>query len=568
MKRLKHIVFAFVAGLMVLAGCDLGKAPGPVDGPPSELAAIDSLMWQRPDSALQCLLTFRDAMLASSNTTDGDFMETHAMRLYNEHYYQLLAAELLYKNDYDQTNRTELQQVVAYFDSLCGRDGVHTVSTTVAFLDARAHYINGVGYYERDSLIEACGEYLDALRMMESHFAENELVGKKARFMSLTYNRLLDLFSYQLILMPELAIVCAKQSLAYNKIAPTSKYGESILYGKIGLQYDVLEEPDSAAYYYDKALEVLPDRNTLAYRDMLSSWAFCQHKHLGHTQIALDTLKSLVAKATDDNERITRYMSIGMVYVDIGQSDSAKLYLGTVFETDPVRAIIAAKPLKDIALSEGDTLKANEYALALANVGASAADNQFLVSKLNGLFQSYLQEKQEAASLRERKKTVRLTLMVLVPLLVSFGLAVAIVMWRRHRKRLAAQEAEAQQRQEADRKLEAVQRQLADTHDALKEKEWEALVTKVNAIFNDKQGNTCSRIIAAFEATYPQFAERLHTAYPDLTETERHLVVLKLLHFRAKEEAALLNLTENTVLKYRSQLNKKVDFGQISTWIG
>ena len=102
----------------------------------------------------------------------------------------------------------------------------------------------------------------------------------------------------------------------------------------------------------------------------------------------------------------------------------------------------------------------------------------------------------------------------------------------------------------------------------MKEKEWEALATKVYAIFNDKRGDTCSRIIATFEAAYPQFAERLHTAYPDLTETERHLVVLKLLHFRAKEEAALLNLTENTVLKYRSQLNKKVDFGQISTWIG
>ena len=66
---------------------------------------------------------------------------------------------------------------------------------------------------------------------------------------------------------------------------------------------------------------------------------------------------------------------------------------------------------------------------------------------------------------------------------------------------------------------------------------------------------------------YLAFAERLNVTYPDLTETERHLVVLNLLHFRAKEEAALLNLTENTVLKYRSNLNKKVGSDPISTLI-
>ena len=517
------------------------------------LQAIDTLLWNQPDSALVLIQDF-----AASPKADS-------LDVFDRHYSQVLVSELLYKNNYPITNRPELSQAMRYFDSLCScTDVARNVSTI--FLSARAHYINGVGYYERDSLIEACGEYLNALRMMEGHFEEKELVGHKARFMSLTYNRLLDVFRYQLMAKP--AIDCAKQSLAYNRIAPTSKYGESILYSKIGLQYDVLEEADSAAYYHDKALEVLPDRNTIVYRDLLSSWAFFQHNPLGHTQIALDSLKSLVAKATDDNERITRYMSIGMVYVDIGQFDSAKLYLEPVFEKDPDRAVVVAKPLKDIALSEGDTLKANEYALALADVGASAADNQFLVSELNDLFQSYMQEKQEAASLRERKKAMKQMLMVLVSLIVAIGLTVAIVMRRRHRKRMAAQEAEAQQRQEADRMQETIQRQLADALDALKEKEWEALTTKAKAIFDDKRGDSCRRIIAAFEAAYPQFAEKLNATYPDLTETERRLVVLNLLHFRAKEEAVLLDLTENTVLKYRSQLNKKVDFGQISTWIG
>ena len=582
-KHFLHI--ASLLGLAVLAACTPSvKVPEHIEGPTSELQAIDSLMWHQPDSALAMVLDYFDGRDGACSVSTAE--------TFNNHYAHLLLAELLYKNDYGQSNRAELQQAVNYFDSLTAgirgadtrkadtrgvslqpdpcRDASHASAkraqfAPITFLSARAHYINGVGYYERDSLIEACGEYLNALRMMEGHFEEKELVGHKARFMSLTYNRLLDVFRYQL--MPEPAIVCAKQSLAYNKIAPTSKYGESILYSKIGLQYDVLEEPDSAAYYHNKALEVLPDRNTLAYRDMVSSWAFFQHNSLGHTQIALDSLKSLVAKATDDNERITRYMSIGMVYVDIGQFDSAKLYLEPVFEKDPDRAIVVAKPLKDIALSEGDTLKANEYALPLAEVGASAADNQFLVSKLNDQFHGYLQEKQETALALERLEARRRNLWRGggVALLAIVGLAVAIVTRRSHRKRLAAQEAEAQRRlDEALQRHDAVERELQTKVDDALQQARAMLPQRVNDLYRSKLPNRLERIMAEFEAAYPRAMERLATAYPELNETERQIAMLNFLRFRSKEEADLTGFTENTTLKYRSNLNKKAGSDPIS----
>ena len=100
--------------------------PDPVEGREGptqmKLSAIDSLMWQRPDSALALLLpcfdTCRDAMLASPTDDAGIALETHSMRLYNRHYAHLLLAELLYKNDSAQTNRVELRQAVAYYDSL------------------------------------------------------------------------------------------------------------------------------------------------------------------------------------------------------------------------------------------------------------------------------------------------------------------------------------------------------------------------------------------------------------------------------------------------------------------
>ena len=172
MKRLLFIGFLF--GMVLLSACTSKvKAPEPavaehgrsVEGPFPKLSAIDSLMWQQPDSALAVMLEFS----ASS--------EADSLSEFEGHYCQVLVAELLFKNDYAQSNRTEVLKAVDYFDSIDN-----------AFLAARAHYIKGVGYYERDSLIEACTEYLNTLRIMENHFGENELVGKKARFMALTYS--------------------------------------------------------------------------------------------------------------------------------------------------------------------------------------------------------------------------------------------------------------------------------------------------------------------------------------------------------------------------------------------
>jgi DNA-binding CsgD family transcriptional regulator len=520
-------------------------------------------MWEKPDSALTVLMEY-----------EGD------MEGFNGHYAQLLAAELLFKNDYKQSNRTELLKAVHYFDSLVDLRGADARGASLPFLDARAHYINGVGFYEQDSLIEACGEYLNALRIMESHFAEGEMVGHKARFMALTYNRLGDLFSKQF--MQEPAIYCYKQALAYNRIAPTSPYGSSNILYRIGKQFDKLKVADSAAYYYEMAMELLPDRNNMVYRDIVSSRALSEIAFYGDAITALDSLKSMTAQAENETERLNRYRTIGSVYFSFEQYDSAKFYLMPVLEKDPNGAMLTAKYLKDIALKEGDTVKANKYALILANEGASAAESQAQVSKLNDIFQSYLQEKQEAASLRERRKMVRLTLMVLLPLLVVIGLVVAIVTRRSHKKRLAAQEAEAQRRlDEASQRLSEASLQLTEAsqrHDETERKlqtkveqailhTKELLQQRAMSLYYGKEKDKLQRILNEFATAYPQASERL-MATPNLKEQERNIIVLSFLHFRAKEIAELLGLSENTVLQYRSNIKKKMGSDPVSDLIG
>ena len=70
------------------------------------LESIDSLMWKEPDSALAVMMEFVASPEADSlNELEG-------------HYCQVLIAELLFKNDYAQSNRTEVLKAVDYFDSI------------------------------------------------------------------------------------------------------------------------------------------------------------------------------------------------------------------------------------------------------------------------------------------------------------------------------------------------------------------------------------------------------------------------------------------------------------------
>ena len=525
------------------------------------LEGIDSLMWVQPDSALAVMMEF-----AGSEAADS-------LDVFEGHYCQVLVAELLYKNYYKQSNRKDLLKAVHYFDSIVGMDGYGTDTRGVSvqeregFLAARAHYINGVGYYERDSLIEACGEYLNALRMMEGHFEEKVLVGHKARFMTLTYNRLGDLFSAQF--MQEPAIYCYKEALAYDRIAQVSPDKIANILYHLGKQYDKLNEVDSAACCYEKALELLTERNALLYRDLISVRALFEYSSHNDTVNSLDSLKRMTAQATNETERLNRYMIIGSIYQDMRQYDSAKAYFEPVleFEKESGMAGVSARALREIAMSEGDTLKANQYATMLIEKNTTAAEKQAQVSKLNDMFQNYLQENQEAASLRERRKVARMTL-AMVMALVVLAAVVVILMRRSHRKRMAANEAESQRRlSEALQRHGETERELQTKMEQAAQHTKEVLQQRAKAIYHSEEDDKLQRIMAEFETTYPRATEKLQKVCPDLSETERKLAILTFLRLRAKEEAELLGLSENTVRKYRSALYKKLDLGQFSVLV-
>ena len=441
MKRWFHI--AFLSCIVAFLACNRPVETQNFASPPPAdpaLQAIDSLMWQRPDSALACLLPWFD-------TSCRDGVHTVSASC-DRHYAHLLLAELLYKNDYGQNNRDDLLMAVAYYDSLTStlNDIPHApwrhggldpqspdLNASIAFLDARAHYINGVGYYERDSLVEACKEYLKALEVMEGRFEERNFVGRNAQFMALIYTRLTVLFSD--LYLHEQAIYFGKASLYFFRKFGASPRHIAWILDEIGTQYDMMDSNDTACIYYYDALNILPDTNNITYRDVVTHLAFLTYKMGGASSASLNLLKEIAIKAESDKEFYSRCMNIGEVFYHERLFDSAWFYLNRVFyESHNINSRRqAAEWLVAICKAQGRVSETLEYAVFLVPFANHEENQSATKSQLTEQYKNYVQRKQECLHQQERMKNIEWTLTIVGCLLVL--LSSMAILYHKNRKK-------------------------------------------------------------------------------------------------------------------------------------
>ena len=559
------------------------------------LEGIDSLMWHHPDSALAVMMEF-----AASPKADS-------LDVFEKHYCQLLVSELLYKNDYGQSNRTELLQAVGYFDSIVrqapplkgGRGDLKTISNqnnTIAFLDARAHYMNGVGYYERDSVVAACGEYLKALEIVETHFPNVETRRATSlqpnhlpRFMALTYGRLGDLFSKQY--MQEPAIICYKKTLIFNSIEPTSPNGTAKTWSLLTKQYYKINQLDSAKYCFNESLKQLHDTNNMIYRDLISLSAVIYFDENRGGEEPVNDLKRMAVQSPTEDEKLTRYNTIANIYYLTNQYDSALVYFTQVFENkgDAAMKRSAARFLRDIYQSRGDTLMATQYAVYQAENAVLQAESNAQVSQLNELFQQHLQWEQERAE-AERQQAARLRRNRMIVVVCVLVVVAALLAWLLYRRKMKQQRDEASQQmeavQEAHRlekasmsgRLKRSNQELRELKDQMRQRAGNGTPKQETQAesFNDepicrlimervnegqfKAQMDCKlyqdyalgkeQVMALREAAdrhFDQFTVRLAKAYPNLTKGDLDYCCLYLLDLSDADISALMQRAYNTV---------------------
>ena len=600
---------SLMVGLAMLVACSQQtkvEVPEPVvaepcrsvEGPTYELSQIDTLMWHHPDSAFAVLMEF-----AASPKADS-------MDVFEGHYCQVLIAELLFKNDYGQSNREEVLKAVAYFDSLnfilndtptpksliAGADPLSpTRNDNIVFLSARAHYMNGVGYYEHDSIVAACGEYLKALEIVETHFPNVETVCTPSlpiahlpRFMALTYGRLGELFDNQFM---QNAIYCYKKALVFNIIEPTSPTGMVNLLSSLGREYHFFSQMDSAEYYYNEAWKYVSDTNHLTYRNLFSQQALLNY-YLGKgVEPAVNDLRYMMAKSQSEDEKLTRFATIGHIYYEAQNYDSALFYLIQVFENKDDASLKwdAAEKLRSIYQSRGDTLKVTQYAIFQAENAVSEVESNYQVSQLNELFQQHLQWEQERAE-AERQQAARLRknrMIVVVCVLVAVAALLAWLLIRRRMKQQrdaasqqmeAVQEAHRLEKASMSGRLKRSNQELRELKDQMRQQAGngapkqeaqavsftdEPICRLIMERVNEGQFKAqmdCKlyqdyalgkeQVMALREAAdrhYNQFTSRLAKAYPELTRGDLDYCCLYLLGLSDADISALMQRAYNTV---------------------
>ena len=440
----------FILALMVLAGCG---NPSPVAtrhamSLPAELVAIDSLMQTRPDSALTMLL---DSPM-------------------DDHYYQLLLSEALYKNDSAQLNRSELLQAMAYYDSVDN-----------AYLSARCHYMNGVGYYEMDSVVPACAAYLKALEIMEDHFKDEELVERKAQFMAMIFTRLYSLFSNQYL--HEQALDFGKTSLVYYYKYNASPRHIAWILDEIGSHYDMLNNYDSAGFYYRKSLNILPDTNNLTYRDIETRVAFLSYKMEKTKCGSLDRLQRLLEKAESEKEILSRYAIIGEIFYHEKEYDSAKVYLNRVFqESQSVDSRKqAAEWLVEIFEMQGKDSETFEYASFLAPFATKDENKSGVRSHLSELYN--IRKRQEIEQLHLQKNKIQRKRLFIFILGLSFLALSLFVLYQQNKRKKRYLETQIKEDQYThELKQKALSGRLRHSNEALRLQKQRAadLAKKIN----------------------------------------------------------------------------------------
>ena len=517
---MKRLVYILVLACLV-AACTSSVETRFIASQNQQLQVVDSLMWQQPDSALMVLVDFAASPKADSlSTFDG-------------HYCQLLFSELLYKNYYEQSNREKLLKAVDYFDSLttilngnpqprsrhCGGPQSPGQNDNLVFLDARAHSINGVGFYERDSLVEACTEYLKALKVMESHFEEKDLLKNKAKFMAYTYNRLGDMFSEQF--MMEAAVTCYENALVYCKIESTSSIGISNILYRIGKQYDKMNEIDKARQYFGQALEYMPNTNNIVYRDLVSSKAVTDYQYGVEIAQILEELRRIIPQCDNETERLLRFMTIGTLFYEEGNYDSSLYYLIPVFENSDNRLsqMQAAEYLRNVYDSIGEFGKEDVCVRFLADHKKSEGENKALVSKLEDLFRAYMNQKQKKEAEEAREKSIRETIEIVVFITSLFILAILVLAKQKSKQLLKKQQ------DETDRVLEETEQEH--------EKElrlWQAVADKTLEETEKKHEKE-------LETERLSYQKKQEVLQQNLLEKEAHVNVLKKALNQQHEEA-------------------------------
>ena len=413
------------------------------------------------------------------------------------------------------------------------------------WMQARCHHLMGrLGFFKNYYSEEVAQHYVDALTILDKHFNTSQsqvcsLCGKTFRMMS----RLISNFKDE-----ALCKQLGKLALEYDMMANDTT-GIARSYANLATLYELIgpfeQEADTAyGFCFDGLRYAAPEHFSYEKAILYNAMGNC-YRHQVKFDSALYCFKQGKALVDSGNMFYDQIcIEEGYVYWWIKDYASGIQVLEPVLQSkNPIFRVNASFGLSMCYENLGDTVTASRYFFNVKEHRQKENVETMHNTKVVPMIREYVDGMKTAEN-----KDVTIWLFAIVGVVVA--VAVFLQVQRSYRK-------------QADTQREEADRQIVEAHDALKEKSLQVLVEKTKVLYASKPRSAWEEILVEFHAAYPDILPQLEKTYPDLTEGERNVALLSFLGFRIKEEAILLHLSENTVMKYRSNLKKKVGFDPI-----
>ena len=552
MKRLFYIGF-------VLCGFLAACRPAPT--PSSEedmLYHLEGYSLNNPDSSLYILDTLNVSVLSKKEQA----------------HYCLLRANILFKFDGYDSEIDSLIQIAE--NQFIGSDDKYyealAYSTRAFYFEESPqtnHYV--LDYYQKaKQSIDQC-RHVDERLVRYAPHATNErsiidrLKYKIYQFLGAAY--------VDADYIPEgIELLKLSERYYFEKQAFESQGTAALM---IGFAYMNEQEYDSCQLYFDRGLHAAESVNdtvnmayfhhyiameTLSRTDQMED---CDEKTLLLREAINENKTALALLEAFPTLRLSDFFDgLAHAYFDLHEYDSCIYYANRVLETSggAVWKMNAYNYLYKSYQALGDNEQALAYLAKYTEMQGDYGSNEKDIAEVKDDYDKQLEINQLETT--HRVKYSRLYLWIALLVIV---LAAVILMALRYRKNKKIEDLELQEAHQQQR--EAISQQLSEAQTALKQKTFEDLKKQAQLLY-DKGGHPRQSILEAFNKTYPEAYDRLKSTYPDLTDQERDLLVLNFLQFRIKEEAEILGLSQNTVMKYRSDLIKKVGKSPVSDLLG
>lgn len=153
----------------------------------------------------------------------------------------------------------------------------------------------------------------------------------------------------------------------------------------------------------------------------------------------------MITFANSEKEKLTRFMTMGVIFTVEQSFDSAVNYLKPVFENKDNASLQmqAAEHLLVNYDNLGNKEKSDECTRFLANYKKTEGENKAMVSKLEDLFKEYMDQKQQKEAEELREMSIKRTVGIIVPIAIVVAFSIIVLQKLKSKKLLKEQQEES-----------------------------------------------------------------------------------------------------------------------------